>query len=102
MDTIIIRFHLGVALLAVFNLIAAFSWTRLLASLAYALVYGFILWWLNEQKLRAIMYATSLFGAAFALYHVFSWTLEEPKPSDVQQQIERQYQQQPNAASSAP
>ena len=101
MDTIIIRFHLGVALLAVFNLIAAFSWTRLLASLAYALVYGFILWWLNEQKLRAIMYATSLFGFAFALYHVFSWTLEEPKPS-VQQQIERQYQQQPNAASSAP
>ena len=101
MDTIIIRFHLGVALLAVFNLIAAFSWTRVLASLAYALVYGFILWWLNEQKLRAIMYATSLFGAAFALYHVFSWTLEEPKPSDVQQQIERQYQQQPNAASSA-
>ena len=101
MDTIIIRFHLGVALLAVFNLIVAFSWTRLLASLAYALVYGFILWWLNEQKLRAIMYATSLFGAAFALYHVFSWTLEEPKPSDVQQQIERQYQQQPNAASSA-
>ena len=101
MDTIIIRFHLGVALLAVFNLIVAFSWTRLLASLAYALVYGFILWWLNEQKLRVIMYATSLFGAAFALYHVFSWTLEEPKPSDVQQQIERQYQQQPNAASSA-
>lgn len=101
MDTIIIRFHFGVALLAVFNLIAAFSWTRLLASLAYALVYGFILWWLNEQKLRAIMYATSLFGFAFALYHVFSWTMEEPKPSDVHQQIERQYQQQPNAASSA-
>ena len=100
MDTIIIRFHFGVALLAVFNLIAAFSWTRLLASLAYALVYGFILWWLNEQKLRAIMYATSLFGFAFALYHVFSWTMEEPKPS-VHQQIERQYQQQPNAASSA-
>nr|WP_314488192.1 hypothetical protein [uncultured Kingella sp.] len=101
MDTILIRFHLGVALLAVFNLIAAFSWTRLLASLAYALVYGFILWWLNEQKLRAIMYATSLFGFAFALYHVFSWTMEEPKPSDVHQQIERQYQQQQNAASSA-
>ena len=101
MDTILIRFHLGVALLAVFNLIAAFSWTRLLASLAYALVYGFILWWLNEQKLRAIMYATSLFGFAFALYHVFSWTMDEPKPSDVHQQIERQYQQQQNAASSA-
>lgn len=100
MDTIIIRFHLGVALLAVFNLIAAFSWTRLLGCLAFALVYGFILWWLNEQKMRAIMYATSLFGSTFALYHVFSWTLEEPKPS-VQQQIERQYQQQPNAASSA-
>ena len=101
MDTILIRFHLGVALLAVFNLITAFSWTRLLGCLAFALVYGFILWWLNEQKLRAIMYATSLFGFAFALYHVFSWTMEEPKPSDVHQQIERQYQQQPNAASSA-
>ena len=101
MDTIIIRFHLGVALLAIFNLITAFSWARLLGCLAFALVYGFILWWLNEQKLRAIMYATSLFGFAFALYHVFSWTMEEPKPSDVHQQIERQYQQQPNAASSA-
>ena len=103
MDSVIIRFHLLVAIFAIFGLVANFSWLRLFACLAYALGYGFILLWLNEQNHRVIMYMVSLFGATFALYHTMAW-MNEPNPNRptlMEQYQQQQKQKQPPSASQA-
>ena len=103
MDEIIIRFHLLVALFAALGLMNHFSWSRLLACLVYALGYGFILLWLNEQNHRVIMYMVSLFGATFALYHTMAW-MNEPNPNSptlMEQYQQLQQQKQPPSASQA-
>lgn len=106
MDSVIIRFHLLVAIFAIFGLVANFSWLRLFACLVYALGYGFILLWLNEQNHRAIMYLVSLFGATFALYHAMVW-MNEPNPNAApslmeQYQYQKQQQQKQSPGASQP
>ena len=102
-DENIIRIHLLVVLLAALGLMNHFSWSRLLACFVYALGYGFILLWLNEQNHRVIMYMVSLFGATFALYHTMAW-MNEPNPNRptlMEQYQQQQKQKQPPSASQA-
>lgn len=101
MDEIIIRFHLLVALFAALGLMNHFSWSRLLACLVYALGYGFILLWLNEQNHRMMVYVVSLLGAAFALYHAMAWMNEpHPNPPTLMEQYQQLQQQKPPPSAS--